>query len=73
MDLEIRLLLLLFLQFLLLCGRLTTRTLTFVHAEYCSDSSIFWIGLSCEWKEKIRSGGRIDSSKFYFLAKYRIL
>ena len=48
MDLEIRLLLFLFIQFLLLCGRLTTRTLTFVHAEYCADSINFWLGLACE-------------------------
>ena len=48
MDLEIKLLVYLFIQFLLLCGKLTTRALTFVHAEYCSDSINFWLGLGCE-------------------------
>ena len=48
MNLEIKLLVCLFLQFLLLCGRLTTRTLSFVHAEYCANQFNFWLGIGCE-------------------------
>ena len=48
MELEVQLLVFLFIQFLLLCGRLTTRTLTFIHEEYCKDNTNFWLGLACE-------------------------